>query len=46
MLGFDAYHCIVKYNVHNLAMLMNKALGQDLIEKSAFPEAILDIKED
>ena len=31
VLGFDADHCLVKYNVINLSKLMTKALCEDLI---------------
>lgn len=43
MLGFDADHCLVKYNVVNLSKLMTKALCEDLIAQQGYPAELLDI---
>jgi hypothetical protein len=43
VLGFDADHCLVKYNVFNLSKLMTKALTEDLIANEGYPTALLDI---
>ena len=43
VLGFDADHCLVKYNVVNLSQLMTKALCEDLISKYDYPNELLDI---
>lgn len=46
VLGFDADHCLVKYNVVNLSKLMTKALTEDLIEKEGYPKEVMDIPKD
>jgi len=43
VLGFDADHCLVKYNVKNLSQLMYKALAEDLVNTCGYPEELLDI---
>ena len=39
VVGFDADHCIVKYNVKHLAKWMSKVLGEDL-HRAGYPEEI------
>lgn len=44
MVGFDADHCIVKYNVQKLTQWMSKVLGEDLLE-AGYPAEIARIDE-
>ena len=43
MVGFDADHCIVKYNIQNLTKHMSKVLGQDLHLRAGYPIEITQI---
>jgi len=46
VLGFDADHCLVKYNIANLSALMTKALCSDLIEKHGYPAELANVPAD
>ena len=41
-LGFDADHCIVKYNLHTYTRLLIRCDLEDLYENAGYPEEILD----
>ena len=40
VLGFDADHCLVKYHIKNLMLLVARILGVDLHLKGGYPEEI------
>ena len=40
VLGFDADHCLVKYNIPKLAALMSEITSKDLHEQLDYPEQI------
>lgn len=46
VVGFDADHCLVKYNVHSLQRMVNEVTVKDLHEDSGWPKEILDLPED
>ena len=43
MLGFDADHCIVKYNIPALTTLLVKITAEDLVKKKGYPEQLLEV---
>ena len=45
VLGFDADHCLVKYNLPRLATLLSKITAKDLHEQLGYPEAITQVPE-
>ena len=45
VVGFDADHCIVKYNVRKLAELMARGMGEELRDKFGYPEEITKMNE-
>ena len=40
VLGFDADHCLVKYNIIPLCMLMKKGMADDLVKEGGYPEEL------
>ena len=40
MLGFDADHCIVKYNIVNLTRLIARITADDMFKLYGYPESI------
>lgn len=40
VVGFDADHCIVKYNIEALSRLMLLGLGEDMVENGGYPVEI------
>ena len=40
VVGFDADHCLVKYNIRNLCELMSRVMAEDLRDKFGYPEEI------
>ena len=42
VLGFDADHCIVKYNIPALTTLLVKITAEDLVKKKGYPEQLLE----
>lgn len=40
MLGFDADHCIVKYNIVNLTRLISRITADDMFKLYGYPESI------
>ena len=45
VLGFDADHCLVKYNIPKLATLLTEITGKDLHEVMGYPEQIRNTPE-
>ena len=45
VVGFDADHCIVKYNMQKLTQWMSKVLGEDLHKEAGYPFEITQIDE-
>ena len=45
VLGFDADHCLVKYNLPNLAVLLSQITSKDLHEQMNYPEQIKNVPE-
>ena len=45
VLGFDADHCLVKYNIPNLATLLSEITSKDLHEQLNYPQQIRDVPE-
>ena len=43
VLGFDADHCLVKYNIPQLAALMSRLTSADLHERLGYPEEIRNV---
>ena len=43
VIGFDADHCVVKYNMPALTTLLVKVTAQDLFEHKGYPEQILEV---
>lgn len=42
VLGFDADHCLVKYHVRELMLLVARIQGEDLHKKGGYPAEIAD----
>lgn len=40
MLGFDADHCVVKYNIQKLSKVIYDITANDLYEHNGYPEEI------
>ena len=45
VLGFDADHCLVKYNIPKLTEFLARATNKDLVEILGYPEEIKQIPE-
>ena len=46
VLGFDADHCIVKYNIEPLCRLMMKGMSADLVEMAGYPPELMELSDD
>ena len=40
VIGFDADHCIVKYNLHTMTRLLSKITADDMVNKFGYPAQI------
>lgn len=43
VLGFDADHCLVKYNVRETVKLLVRSELQELVDHASYPDALLSI---
>ena len=45
VIGFDADHCIVKYNIEPLTKLMSRVMSEDLVANAGYPAQLVHIDE-